>query len=480
MSQSNVWTHKGTFILAAVGSAVGLGNLWRFPYVVGENGGGAFILVYALTVLLVGLPILMAETLIGRHGRQSPIMSMIALTKSHNTSKIWQVIGWMGALAALLILSFYSVIAGWSVHFGIQQFSGSMQGASHEAIATVLDNLLASPVLLLVYHTLFMVASAIIVGLGVHRGLEKGLRIIMPLLLVMLLLVLAYGAVYGEMGQAASYLFSFNLSALSLQGWIAAMGQAFFSLSLGLGAIMAYGAYMPARESISKSAATIALADTGVALVAGLAIFALVFAAQLDPASGPGLMFISLPIAFSAFPAGALFGGVFFILVFFAALSSSISLIEPVAAFLVERFRLSRLQAVCAMAATAWLLGILTVLSFNVMAEGTIFHTLFKRSAFDSIDFLATNILLPVGGVLIALFAGWALSRAEVERELGTNARWFLLWQFAVRYVAPTAVLFVFLKGLGFTSGDVWPLVVALGFMASFVAGRSLWLKADS
>ncbi len=477
MSQSNVWTHKGTFILAAVGSAVGLGNLWRFPYMIGENGGGAFILVYALTVLFVGIPILMAETLIGRSGRKSPILAMTELTKSHNTSPAWQVIGWMGALAALLILSFYSVIAGWSVHFGLVEFSGRLSGADAASIGAVFSGLLDNPLLLMLYHTIFMLASAVIVGLGIHKGLEKGLRILMPLLFVMLLMILAYGVVFGEIGQAASYLFSFKLSELSLQGWLAAMGQAFFSLSLGLGAIMAYGAYMPSRESISRSAITIAIADTGVAIIAGLAIFSLVFAAGQETAAGPGLMFVTLPIAFADIPFGSLFGGLFFILVFVAALSSSISLIEPVAAYLVERFSLSRMQAVGAMAFVAWLLGILTVLSFNLWAESSVFHALFGKSAFDSIDFLASNILLPLGGVLIALFAGWALTREEVQRELGTNPTWYSLWQISVRYVAPVAVLYIFIRGIGLVSGDIWPLIIALGFMLSFVGGRSLWLK---
>lgn len=475
MNQGNVWTHKGTFILAAVGSAVGLGNIWRFPYMIGENGGGAFILVYALTVLFVGIPILMAETLIGRIGRKSPISSITALSKLHKTSPIWKIIGWMGALAALLILSFYSVIAGWSIHFGFVEFSGRLQGVSPEAIALEFTNLLANPYLLMFYHTFFMVASAVVVGRGVHKGLEKGLRILMPLLFIMLLIILAYGVVFGEIEQAADYLFSFKLSELSLQGWLAAMGQAFFSLSLGLGSIMAYGAYMPSRESITRAAITVAFADTGVAIIAGLAIFALVFGASLDTGSGPGLMFVTLPIAFANIPFGNLFGGLFFVLVFIAALSSSISLIEPVTAYLVEKFKLNRMQAVSVVAFAAWLLGIFTVLSFNIWSENTIFHHFFNKTAFDSIDFLTSNILLPLGGVLTALFVGWALTNKEIQNELGTNQVWYTLWQLSVRFVAPLVVLYIFIRGLGLISGDIFPLIIALGFMLSFLIGRRLF-----
>lgn len=466
MSGHNVWTHKGTFLLAAVGSAVGLGNLWRFPYLTGENGGGAFILIYALTIFAVGIPILIAETMLGRTSRQSPIMGMRHLTRTHKTSRAWESIGWLGAASAFLILSFYSVIAGWALHYTWLMLTGSLVGADAQTIGEGFNALLASPGLMTLYHTLFIAASALIVGMGIHKGIESGLRIMMPALFVILIVVLIYGIINGDVGAAASFLFTFNINDLSLEGWLQAMGQSFFTLSLGMGAIMAYGAYMSSEASLTRTA-------IAVAMVAGLAIFSLVFGAGLETGQGPGLMFVTLPLAFADMPFGALVGGVFFILVLGAAISSSISLIEPVAAFLVERFDMTRPQAVTIMVVAAWAMGLLTVVSFNVWAEGTIFHTLFGRSAFDFIELL-TNIFMPLGGLLIALFAGWALTQSEVMKELGTHQTWFKTWRFLVRYVGPAAVSFVFLRTLPQVEGYAIPALGALVIVGAFAASQRL------
>ncbi|SEK79612.1 sodium-dependent transporter [Halomonas daqiaonensis] len=478
MSTHNVWTHKGTFLLAAVGSAVGLGNLWRFPYLTGENGGGAFILIYALTIFAVGIPILIAEIMLGRNSRCSPIMGMRFLTRTHQTSRSWESIGWLGAASAFLILSFYSVIAGWAIHYTGLMFTGALIDVDAAGVGQSFDALLASPGLLTLYHTLFIAASALIVGLGIHKGIEAGLRVLMPSLFVILLVVLSYGAIIGDLGAAASFLFTFNLADLSLEGWLQAMGQSFFTLSLGMGAIMAYGAYMPGEASLTRTAFSIAVVDTAVAMVAGLAIFSLVFGAGLDPGEGPGLMFVTLPLAFAEMPGGALVGGAFFILVLGAAISSSISLIEPVAAFLVERFDMTRPQAVAIMVIASWALGLLTVLSFNLWAEGTLFHTLFGRSPFAFIELL-TNIFMPLGGLLIALFAGWALTHAEVMKEMRTNERWFRIWRFLVRFVAPAAVAFVFLRSIPQVEGYLIPAIGAVVIVGAFAAGRT-FLADDS
>ncbi|MGM0701543.1 MAG: sodium-dependent transporter [Pseudomonadota bacterium] len=478
MSTHNVWTHKGTFLLAAVGSAVGLGNLWRFPYLAGENGGGAFILIYALTIFAVGIPILIAETMLGRASRQSPIMGMRHLTKTHNTSRAWESIGWLGAASAFLILSFYSVIAGWALHYTWQMLTGSLAGADAETIGAGFDALLASPGLLTLYHTLFIIASGLIVGLGIHKGIESSLRILMPALFAILLVVLAYGIANGDFAAAASFLFTFNFADLSLEGWLEAMGQSFFTLSLGMGAIMAYGAYMSGEASLTRTAFAIAVVDTAVAMVAGLAIFSLVFGAGLDAGQGPGLMFVTLPLAFAEMPFGALIGGVFFILVLGAAISSSISLIEPVAAYLVERFDLTRPQAVTLMVVASWALGLLTVVSFNLWAEGTIFHALFGRSAFGFIELL-TNIFMPLGGLLIALFAGWALTHSEVMKEMRTGEAWFAIWRFLVRFVAPAAVAFVFLRSIPQVEGYLIPAIGAAVIVGAFAAGRTFLVDAS-
>lgn len=471
MSSRNIWTHKGTFLLAAVGSAVGLGNLWRFPYLTGENGGGAFILVYAMTIAIVGIPILIAETLIGRASRRSPIMGMNYLTETHGVHRAWRSIGWMGATAAFIILSFYSVIAGWALHYAGLMFSGSLVGADASAIGASFDSLLASPGLLVLYHTLFIAASGLIVGMGIHKGIEGGLRFMMPALFLILLVVLVYALVVGDARAALSFLFTFNLQDLSLEGWLQAMGQSFFTLSLGMGAIMAYGAYMSSEASLTRTAISIALVDTVIALMAGVAIFALVFGSGLEAAQGPGLMFVTLPIAFAELPGGAFLGGIFFVLVIGAALTSAISLVEPVAAWLVERFGFSRPKAVAMMVVSCWALGLVSAFSFNIWAEGTFTQQWFNRSPFDVLEFI-TNILMPVGGLLIALFAGWALSRDEVLREMATHAGWFRVWQFLVRFVAPTGVAFVFLRTIPQIEGNLLPAILALLMVGAFSAGR--------
>lgn len=476
MTSSNIWTHKGTFLLAAVGSAVGLGNLWRFPYLAGENGGGAFILIYALTIAMVGIPILIAETLIGRSSRRSPIMGMGYLTQTHHASSAWRIIGWMGAAAAFIILSFYSVIAGWAVHYTGLMFSGALSGASTETISGSFDSLLASPGLLLIYHSVFILVSGLIVGMGIHKGIEGGLRFMMPALFLILLVVLGYAMVVGDAAAAFSFLFTFNLDDLSLEGWLEAMGQSFFTLSLGMGAIMAYGAYMSSEASLTRTAFWIAAVDTLIALMAGVAIFALVFGSGLEAGQGPGLMFVTLPIAFAGLPGGSILGGVFFILVIGAALTSAISLIEPVAAWLIERFGMSRPAAVALMVALCWTLGVVTALSFNVWSEGTLTHEWFGKSPFDVLEFI-TNIMMPLGGLLIALFAGWALTRTAVLSEMNTTSGWFKTWQFLVRFVAPTAVAFVFLRTMPQVEGYLFPAIGAVVIIGGFSLVRLVLVR---
>ena len=471
MSSDNIWTHKGTFLLAAVGSAVGLGNLWRFPYLAGEHGGGAFLLVYVLCVFAVGIPILIAEIMLGRNSRRCPIMGMRFLTRCHRTSRAWETIGWLGGLSALLILSFYSVISGWALHYLGEMLTGSLRDADAAMLADNFATLIASPLKLTLYHTLFLAICAYIVARGVHRGLESALRILMPTLLVILLVVLFYAATSGDMAAASRFMLSFSLSELSLEGWLEAMGQSFFTLSLGMGAIMAYGAYMPSETSLTLTAFAIALIDTLVAVIAGLAIFALVFGAGLAADEGPGLMFVSLPLAFSVMPSGSLVGAIFFVLVLGAAISSAISLIEPVAAYLVERFDLSRVLAVALVSVLAWGLGLATVASFNVWAEASPVHDVFGRSAFAVLE-LVTHITLPLCGLLVALFAGWSLTQSESMKEMHTRSSWLRLWRFLVRFIAPTGVAFVFLRALPYVQGYWLPTIGACVLVGAFAAYR--------
>ena len=447
-----VWTSRWVFVLAATGSAVGLGNLWRFPYIAGENGGGAFVLVYLLCIAIVGIPIMVAEVGLGRHGGLSPIHTMSKLARSNEVSRAWTGVGFLGAGAGFLLLSFYSVIAGWALYYVWEIGSGALQDASAEQVTASFDGLLASPWLLLGCHTLFMVITMGVVAHGVEKGLEKAVRFLMPALFLLLLVLLGYALQSGGFAEGAAFMFSFDFSALSAQGVLAAMGQAFFTLSLGLGAIMAYGAYMP-REittpsgerkpvSIGSTVLIIAILDTLVALVAGMAIFPIVFANALEPGEGPGLIFVTLPLAFAQMPAGIYFGTAFFVLVSFAAVSSSISLGEPLVAWLVEN-GLSRKVAATVIGVSAWFLGIGTVLSFNLWSEATLWGNTF----FDVLDFLVSDIMLPLGGLLIAIFAGWVMKETRIRKELSMRKfSVYMVWRALVRIFAPAAVLAIFIN----------------------------------
>ena len=439
------WSTRMAFILAATGSAVGLGNIWKFPYVAGENGGGAFVLVYLACIAFIGAPIMMSEVLLGRRGARSPINTMRLLAGEENASPLWRLVGWSGIVAGFLILSFYSVIAGWVVSYVFRMGGGGFEGVGAEEAGAIFGSLVGDPAQQLGWHTLFIVMTALVVARGVENGLEKAARWLMPLLFLLLLVMVGFAMSTDTFGFGLRFLFEPDFSALSFDGVLAAMGQAFFSLSLGMGAIMMYGSYLPKDSSITGSVATIALADTAVAILAGMAIFPIVFANGLDPAAGPSLIFQTLPLAFGQMPGGALFGTLFFVLLVVAAWTSAISLIEPVVAWLVEQRNMSRVAAAALCTAVAWVLGIGTILSFNVGAD----VTLFGKTFFDLLDFLTTNIMLPMGGLFIAVFSVWVLRREVSRRELALSPSAHALWIALAGVVAPLAVLVIFLSGLG-------------------------------
>jgi NSS family neurotransmitter:Na+ symporter len=445
-SQHGEWSSRFAFILAATGSAVGLGNIWKFPYITGENGGGAFVIVYLLCVLLIGIPIMMAETMLGRRSRQNPINTMITLADEAGADKNWHYLGWMGVAAGFLILSYYSVIAGWASAYVLKAFTGSFFGADAAAIKVIFDDFVASPVKLLFWHSLFMLATMLIVVRGVNTGLEKAVRFLMPSLFVLLILMVAYAMTTDSYDQGVKFLFTPDFSKLTGNGVLTAMGHAFFTLSLGMGAIMVYGSYLPKDVSISKTVFLIAGTDTVVALLAGIAIFPIVFASGLEPAAGPGLIFQTLPIAFGNMTGGWFFGILFFVMLVFAALSSSISLIEPAVAWLVENKDMSREQACIWSGSITWLLGFGTIFSFNVWSE----FKIFDRTIFQLLDYLTANLMLPIGGFCIAVFAGWVMKQQHTEHELDMpNALSYQAWQILIRYVAPAAVFLVFLHVVG-------------------------------
>ena len=446
VSKHGMWSSRMLFVLAAAGSAVGLGNIWKFPYITGENGGGAFVLVYLLCIAFIGVPVMMAEILLGRAGRESPINTMRKLARQSAKSGNWTAVGWLGVLAGFLILSFYAVIAGWVLHYIFLLGAGTFDGADGEFTKGTFNAFAGQalpdvPWQELFWFTAFIAATAFIVARGVSRGLEAAVRWLMPVLFALLLGLVVYAAIVGDFAAAWNFLFKFDASRLTADGVLEAMGHAFFTLSLGMGAIMAYGAYVPARVSVTSTAVTIAVLDTVVALAAGLAIFPIVFAAPgLEAGAGPSLIFQSLPVAFGGLRLGAAVGAVFFVLVAFAALTSAISLLEPAFAFLVERYNVKRGQVAIAAGAVCWLLGVGSVVSDSFLGW---------------MDFLTGKVMLPLGGLLVALFTGWVLTKRVVAEQLGFSEGWkWIVWSIAIRYAAPIGVVAVFAYPLFTTIRD--------------------------
>lgn len=438
------WASRWIFILAATGSAVGLGNIWKFPYITGENGGGAFVLMYLVCILFVGVPIMMAEVFIGRRARKSPINAITELAKEANKSTKWSILGLMGMLAGVMIFSFYSVVAGWVLHYIALMGSGEFVGASSEKAGDIFNGLLADPKTMLLWHTVFAIMTVIVVIGGVNKGLERATRILMPALFVLLVILFGYSATTDGFAEGFDFMFHFDVSELSWDAVLVALGHSFFTLSLGMGTIMAYGAYMPKKASIGGTVITIAVLDTVVALIAGLAIFPIIFANGMDPGAGPGLMFVSLPVAFGQMPGGQVFGFIFFVLVGVAAWTSAISLLEPTVAYLVEKFKWSRVRAASTLGVFVWAVGISCLLAFNEWSD----VTFFGKNMFDLLDYTTANIMLPLGGILTALFAGWVVAKKVSFEEIGISENLHTIWMFTVRFVAPIAVSIVFVLNL--------------------------------
>ncbi len=447
----NLWSSRMAFILAAVGSAVGLGNIWKFPYITGENGGGAFVLVYLACIAIVGIPVLIAEVMIGRRGGQSPVASMQTLTTTEGTAKGWRLIGWNGIIASFLVLSFYSVIGGWALSYVGKAASGMFTGADADAIGGAFGGMLSSTSDLLLWHSVFMAIVILIVGRGIRSGMEKAINTLMPLLFVLLFIMVGYAMTTGHFGEAVSFMFSPDFSKLTTEGVLTALGHAAFTLSIGIGVMMAYGSYLPQNVNIARTAMSIAVMDTGVALLAGLAIFPLVFANGLEPGAGPGLIFVTLPLAFGQMTGGVIFGTLFFALLLVAAITSAISMLEPVVEWLEEHKGISRAKSALFGGLAIWLVGIGTVLSFNAWAD---FHPLggiafFEgKTVFDLLDFLVSNLMMPLGGLAIALFAGWAMKRQGLDDEIGLKGGMYSAFMFVLRYLTPAGIAVVFLYNL--------------------------------
>lgn len=442
----STWRNRWTFMLATAGSAIGLGNIWKLPYMIGVNGGSAFVLVFIACILIVGIPLMMTEILLGRRAQKNPFNGIEALAIEAKASPYWKLLGGMGMLTGLLILSFYSVIGGWVLYFITEAIKGSFVDIKAAESTANFNDLLASPLTLLFWHTVFMCLTMGVIARGVNSGLEKANNILIPALFFILLILLGYSMSVGDMQAAYHFMFSLDFSKITPVAVLSALGHAFFSLSLGMGSVMVYGSYLQRHVSIARTTIYIALADTMLGLLVGLAIYALVFANNLAPNAGPGLIFQSLPIAFGNMPWGSLIATLFFMLVAFAAWTSAISLVEPTVAWIVENTKFSRKISAVALGLAVWLLGITVVLSFNDWQHVKI---VFGLNIFETLDKLTSTILLPLGGLLMALFAGYFMKRDHVQDELNLDNRGFKLWRITNNYISPIAIIAVFLYLFG-------------------------------
>ena len=439
------WSTRLAFILASAGSAVGLGNIWKFPYIMGDNGGGAFVLIYLACLLIVATPILISEVMLGRRSRSNPISGMAKLSRQAGVSPAWQLIGWMGVLTGFLILSYYSVVMGWALAYVEKAANGAFVGADADTVEGVFTGLVSNPGTLLFWHTVAMLLTITVVARGVRGGLELATRIMMPLLIAILVLLFGYNIGTSGFAPAMEFMFAPDFSRVTGETVLVALGHAFFTLSLGMGAIMVYGSYMPANASIVKAGIWIIVLDTAIALLAGMVIFPIVFSNGMSPEQGAGLIFQTLPLALGAMEWGYWLAIVLFILVSIAAWTSAISLVEPAVSYLYERFGVRRLYSAIGAGVATWTLGVFSALSFNLIDE----VTLFGKTFFGIMEFLTANILLPAGGMLIALFAAWRMRRADSAEELGLGSGAYRLWWWLAAVVAPAGVALVFLNGLG-------------------------------
>lgn len=439
------WSSRLTFILAATGSAVGLGNVWMFPYKVGRDGGAAFVLVYLACVAVIGLPILVAEWMIGRRGQRNPINSMVEVARQEGRSRGWAFFGITGVLGACLILGFYSIIGGWSLSYTLGSLTGAQTSTDPAAVQAHFDAFLGNPWSQLLWHSIFMVVTVWIVARGVKAGVEKAVTFMMPALAVVLVVLVGFGMFSGFFGQTLEFMFSLRLEDVGSRTVLGAMGQAFFTLSLGMGVMVAYGSYLGEEVNLLRSAGTVIILDTTFALLAGLAIFPVMFANGLDSGSGPGLIFVTLPLAFASMSGGVILSVLFFILLSFAALTSSISLLEPAVETLEERTPLSRTAAAAVAGVTLWLLGVAALLSFSAWSGVKIGG----KSIFDFLDWVTSDFLLPITGLGLIIFLAWFMRRESVLRELRLEGAGAMLWQVAARFLAPAAVIVVFLASLG-------------------------------
>ncbi len=446
MKRDNFGSRIGV-LLAMAGSAVGLGNLWRFPYLVGENGGAAFIIIYLVFVCFICLPIFISEFVIGRRSQKNAY----AAFRDLSGGSAWRWVGLMTVIVPLIVASYYCVIGGWAFEYLLKSCTFSFTGsASQEAVSTMFSDFVSSSWAPVICQTLFLLATTLIVIIGIKDGIEKFSKLMMPMLFVIVIAIAIYAATLPGSGAGFEYLFKPDFSKIDGGSFAAALGQAFFSLSLGFGTIMTYASYVDKKDNILFQSSSTAIADTVFALIAGMAIMPAVFAFGIDPQSGPGLVFETLPYVFGKMPGGGIVAILFFLALIVAALTSSISMIEVGVAYLIEEKKLKRTAACIVLFLICWVLGIFCALSFGPLAE----VKLAGRSIFDFFDNLSSNILMTLGSLFTVLFVGWRLKKTDIYEEftnggtLSTNVRIFGVLWFLIRYIAPVAVIAIFVSGL--------------------------------
>lgn len=432
-------------ILATVGCAVGLGNIWRFPYMLGSNGGAAFLLVYLLCILLLGLPVMITEFFIGRHTNRNAAGAFKELAPGTK----WSLIGYNGVLAAFLILGFYSVVAGWTLEYVLQAFSGSLSDKTATDFATDFSNFSTGLIRPIIWTVTFIVLTHVIIISGVKSGIERASKIMMPLLFLFLLILAIRSVTLPNASEGLTFLFQPDFSKINSSVILSAMGQAFFSLSIGMGCLITYASYFKKKTNLQTTALQVTILDTLVALLAGIMIFPAVFSFGITPTAGPELVFITLPNVFAQLPMGSVWSAIFFILLALAALTSTISMHEVATAYVHEEHKMSRNKAAWVVSAGAIILGVLSSLSFGVLKDFTIGGMIF----FDFLDYLTAKIMLPLGGMLICIFAGTRVERKVIKAELtneGTIPFYFFnTYAFFMKYVAPIAIGIIFLHELG-------------------------------
>ena len=460
------WSSRWAFLLAAVGFAVGMGNIWRFPYQLGENGGSAFLIIYLACAFAIGLPLLMTEIAIGRRGRASASQSVVNVAEESGRSSRWGFIGNLGIFCAFIILSYYTVLSGWTLDYFIKAVTGTFEGLNFEGegaaaaeTATMFSNLLANPWLLMFWNTVVHLLIILVISQGVQSGIERAVKILMPALFGAILIMVVYGIFAGDMVQTLTFLLQPDFSKITPDIVMKAIGQAFFSIGIGMGSLIVFGAYMPKDFSIPRSSAAVISMDTGVAVLAGFAIFPLVFQYQLDEGSGAGLIFQTLPLAFGQMPFGVLFGAIFFVLLISAALSSCIGLAEGCVNWVDEHLNIPRKKGALYVTGAAWLLGIVSILGLSVWKDVSplgFIPSYAGKDIFDTLDHLAANNLLLIGGTLSAIFFGWRVPKALKLDELGVeDSKFFAFWRFMIRFIIPPVLVLALV--LGITEGAEAP-----------------------